>query len=403
MRGVGGPVVGRQRAIPRVEIVVEKEQYYIGRHHFKKPSDAELKVFADEILDIFGTLRRAMNISSSIGLDKAFCQEQLVRLAEWGRVAYQAYFGEDRPSKVLASRLDESISPTFVSELTVFPWEVLFEGTEADFEKGNPSCFWGLRYTPGRILNPANDIMDYPAEQMSPSDMLFCLHHRLLQAHKEERPAIERIVRTTSRDRFTLLGPMCKLADKAEAELQGDDLLKYLYKARHNMLHFACHCKENRRGGDMLQVSFIRDGALEDEAKVIELETYKFLLRKGQFLQQPLVFLNACQSAGGADELRRTFNLPKVFIDHGAAAVIATACPVPDRFAAAFARQFYEFFLKGKLAVGDATGQEVIKLMTIGEALRETRWYFLKKWNNPLGLAYGLYSPAHYRLMQLRH
>jgi len=31
----------------------------------------------------------------------------------------------------------------------------------------------------------------------------------------------------------------------------------------------------------------------------------------------------------------------KVFIKRGAAAVIATACPMPDAFAAAFARVFY--------------------------------------------------------------
>jgi hypothetical protein len=36
--------------------------------------------------------------------------------------------------------------------------------------------------------------------------------------------------------------------------------------------------------------------------------------------------------------------------------------------------------------------------MTIGEALQATRKYFIEKYNNPLGLAYGLYSPAYYRL-----
>lgn len=399
MRGVGSPVI--RRRIPRVEILVEKEHYFIGRQRFTKPSDKELEVFTDEILDIFGTLRRAVNRTGSIKLDEQFCQEQLVRLAEWGRVAYQAYFGEDGPSKELASWLDESVSPTFVSELTVFPWEVFFEGTETDYEKGNPDCFWGLRYTPARILEPNKQITDYPAEQVSPSDMLFCLHHKLLQAHQDEQPAIERIVRNTSQDRFTLLGPRCKMAVTEECELKGDDLLKYLYKARHNMLHFACHCKESRRG-DTLLVSFIQDGDQEDATRVIELETYKFLLRKGQFLQQPLVFLNACQSAGGADELRRTFNLPKVFIEHGAAAVIATACPVPDRFAAAFARKFYEFFLRGKPIMNDETGQESVEFRAIGEALQETRWYFLRECSNPLGLAYGLFSPSHYRLVSYR-
>ncbi len=271
------------------------------------------------------------------------------------------------------------------------------KGSEEDYERGNPDRFWGLRYTPSRILNPEKEITDYVLEQAQPSDMLFCLHHRLLQAHKQERPEIERLVRATTRDRFTLLGRTCDLTNGNPCDPLSDDLLKYLYKASHNKLHLACHCQEGKRG-DTLLISFIKDEEIEENALVLELETYKFLLRQGQFLCQPSVFLNACQSAGGADELRRTFNLPKVFIQHGATAVIATACPVPDLFAAAFAKVFYEFFLRGLVVEDEVTGEKGVRLMTIGEALRATRWYFLKEFNNPLGLAYGLYSPAHYRL-----
>lgn len=396
MRGVGSPV-GRQPASSCLEILVEKDYYSIGRWSFSKPADTVLEMLTDEILNCFEGLRRTVNKEKSLKLDPQLCHQYLVKLAEWGRTAYQAFFGEDRPNKILTSRLNETVAPTFVSELTPFPWEVLFEGSEEDYERGNPDRFWGLRYTPARILNPEKDVTDYVLEQAQPSDMLFCLHHRLLQAHKQERPEIERLVRATARDRFTLLGRTCNLTNGNACDPLSDDLLKYLYKASHNMLHFACHCQEGKRG-DTLLISFIKDEEIEENALVLELETYKFLLRQGQFLCQPLVFLNACQSAGGADELRRTFNLPKVFIQHGAAAVIATACPVPDLFAAAFAKVFYEFFLRGLVVEDEATGEKGVRLMTIGEALRATRWYFLREYNNPLGLAYGLYSPAHYRL-----
>jgi hypothetical protein len=133
-----------------------------------------------------------------------------------------------RPNKVLTSRLNETMAPTFVSELTPFPWEVLFEGSEEDYKRGNPDRFWGLRYTPARILNPEKDITDYVLEQAQPSDMLFCLHHRLLQAHKQERPEIERLVRATTRDRFTLLGRTCDLTNGNACDPLSDDLLKYL-------------------------------------------------------------------------------------------------------------------------------------------------------------------------------
>ena len=64
----------------------------------------------------------------------------------------------------------------------------------------------------------------------------------------------------------------------------------------------------------------------------------------------------------------------------------------------AFTRVFYRFFLRGEGVVDEETGEKTVKLMSIGEALRATRWFFLKECNNPLGLAYGLYSPAHYQL-----
>ena len=382
MRGTVSPV-GTQSANSSLDIVIDKDYYYIGRWDFPKPADSILETLTNEILECFDKIRITINKNKSLKLDADICNYSLTKLAEWGRTTYQAFFGEDRANKILTSRLNETVAPTFVSECTPFPWEVLFEGSEDDYEQGKPENFWGLRYTPARILNPEKDISEYVLEQAQPSDMLFCLHHRLLQAHQNEKPQIEKLVRATPGNRFTLLGSTCDLTNGKNSDPLGDDLLKYLYKASHNMLHFACHCKENKLG-DALMISFLKNDEIAENSLVLELETYKFLLRQGKFICQPLVFLNACQSAGGADELRRTFNLPKVFIQHGAAAVIATACPVPDTFAAAFAKVFYEYFLRGQ--------------MTIGEALRATRWYFLKEFNNPLGLAYGLYSPASYRL-----
>ena len=393
MRGTVSPVSSK-RVNNWLEILVEKDFYSIGRWKFTRPTDEVLEMLTDEVLECFDGLIQLVNQQKSINIDPYLCEKYLVELAEWGRTAYQAFFGEDRPNKILTSRLTENVAPTFVSEIMPFPWEVLFEGSEEDYEKGNPEMFWGLRYTPARILNPEKDITDYVLEQAQPSDMLFCLHHRLLQAHHKERPEIERLVRRTPGNRFTLLGTTCKLTNGKCSDPVGDDLLKYMYKSSHNMLHFACHCKESKRG-DTLLVSFLEDEEIAENALVLELETYKFLLRQGKFLCQPLVFLNACQSAGGADDLRRTFNLPKVFIQYSAAAVIATACPVPDMFAAAFAKVFYQFFLQG-MVVEDETGEKMVKIMSIGEALRATRWFFLKEFNNPLGLAYGLYSPASY-------
>ncbi|RUT03944.1 hypothetical protein DSM106972_048580 [Dulcicalothrix desertica PCC 7102] len=249
--------VGTQTVNSYLEFVIEKDSYNIGRWSFPKPTDKILETLTNEILECFDKLRISINTNKSLKLDVNTCDYSLVKLAEWGRTAYQAFFGEDRANKILTSRLNETVAPTFVSECTPFPWEVLFEGSENDYEQGNPEMFWGLRYTPARILNPEKDISDYVLEQAQPSDMLFCLHHRLLQAHQNEKPEIEKLVRATPGNRFTLLGSKCDLTNGKNCDPLGDDLLKYLYKASHNMLHFACHCKENNLG-DALMISFLK-------------------------------------------------------------------------------------------------------------------------------------------------
>jgi len=379
-------------------IVISKEDHSIGWSRFKRgATDPQLLAWTEKVLESFRTLRQAVNKSKCLDLDEELCSQQLVELAKWGGRAYRKFFGNDARD-LLVSRIQmmgaEIPAPTFISETVPFPWEVLYEGD--DYREGDSTMFWGLRYSPARILTPCKDISKHIMEQTLPSDMLFCLHHHLRLAHRREWPEIERLVRGTSQDRFRLLGPLGGLTEIRD----GEALLEYLDQSSHNMVHFACHCQQIDAGADALLVSLIEDDRIESNPQVIQLGTYTFVDIEGHFQRHPLVFLNACQSAGGADELRETFNLPHVFIERGAAAVVATACPVPDLFAAAFARRFYTFFLRGQEITDEATGVTTSRPMTIGEALRETRWYFLERHNNPLCLAYGLYSPAYYHLAQ---
>ncbi len=401
MTGVSS-AVQTQTMASFLPIIVSEEEYSVGYRKFQRgATDPQLLAWTGEVLKSFTKLRQAINESKSLDLDKQVCQEQLVELAKWGGRTYRKFF-DDEARQVLTSRFQmmgtETPAPTFISEKAPFPWDVLYKGDR--YQDGDPEMFWGLGYSPARILTLGKDVSQHVREQTLPSDMLFCLHHYLRQTHEQEWPAIERLVRATRQDRFRLLGPLGGLTKIHD----GEALLEYLDQANHNMLHFACHCQQYDAGSDALLVSLINDEGVEGDLPVIQLETYTFDDFEGHFQRQPLVFLNACQSAGGGDELRKEFSLPHAFIKRGAAAIIATACLVPDRFAAAFARQFYKFFLHGKeiIITDEQTGEERKQLrpMTIGEALTETRWYFLKEHNNPLGLAYGLYSPAYYRLAQ---
>ena len=108
------------------------------------------------------------------------------------------------------------------------------------------------------------------------------------------------------------------------------------------------------------------------------------------------MFLNACESSTPTANFQ-TITFPTGMLDFGAGSVVATACVVPDRFAAAFAREFYNRLLLLETQQTDQQGQPATSApaplrRNISEALLQTRLYFLDTYDNPLGLAYGLYA-----------
>ncbi|OYD89878.1 hypothetical protein CDG77_17855 [Nostoc sp. 'Peltigera membranacea cyanobiont' 213] len=106
MRGIGSPV-GVNLTSSCLEIIIDKDYYSIGRWSFPKPDNKVLEVLTEEILDCFDALRITVNKEKSLALDADLCHQYLIKLAEWGRTAYQAFFGEDRPNKILTSRLND--------------------------------------------------------------------------------------------------------------------------------------------------------------------------------------------------------------------------------------------------------------------------------------------------------
>lgn len=95
------------------------------------------------------------------------------------------------------------------------------------------------------------------------------------------------------------------------------------------------------------------------------------------FKSRPFVLLNGCET-GTAGIARTSENsFPGIFLDRGAAVVLATEAPVWDQFGLGFASH-----LMGLLAQGHA----------IGDALLLSRKYYLEKARNPLGLIYSLYG-----------
>jgi hypothetical protein len=145
------------------------------------------------------------------------------------------------------------------------------------------------------------------------------------------------------------------------------------------LLHFACHGGQGKvglldelrlrvAGGSLrLNVSFMAsDLGLPEENKD---ETGR------------MVFLNACYTSAPTTEPPP---FPEVWGKYGAVAILATLCAVPDYFAHAFASKFYEELF----GPDDAPRTSCF----VADALLATRRYFMKQYNNPLGLAYVLFA-----------
>jgi len=404
MKGISHAI--RKKSIFPLGIILESDQYRIeGKSDIsfeRSARDEWLKEWTADLLIYLKKLVRLVvknntydfKTSKEINVQAIRHTESLMDL---GCQAFNQFFEDSDAYDFLTKRIDFyqrknlNVSPFFWSRKLPYPWE-LFYPREITGDGDPFSFFWGMRYPLSRNLTKYP--FEYHVDEQHPEcDMLFALHKNLVHARRDEWPGLKKI--TGSLDKsgtIKIVGGEIGLYLDDENACDARDLLKYLYRSTHNMIHFACHCK--RKGNDdMLQLSWIENNShISDEGisgtvASINLSPRTFLRQHGAFLEQrPLVFINACRSIGEIDDVTVDFNIPGKFVGSKAAAVIATMCSIPDLFAAAFAQKFYEIFLNEGIE--------------IAEALRITRCYFWKKYNNPLGLAYGLYSSPFYKVRQ---
>ena len=149
--------------------------------------------------------------------------------------------------------------------------------------------------------------------------------------------------------------------------------------------HFSCHC--NTEPDDYQEHSlylahkkdswFDRTFSRSSQRRV----TIGDLERKfGRFPERhsetrPLIFFNACGSSRLTASGVTSF--PDIFLEIGNRGFIGSETKVPDRFAAAFAKQFYWNLIRGA---------------PLGEAIYKARWRLLKDIYNPLGILYSAYA-----------
>ena len=146
--------------------------------------------------------------------------------------------------------------------------------------------------------------------------------------------------------------------------------------------HFSCHCSTalDSSGSYFITLAGCKDSEVSITGMDLVAEQTRLKTdgrNRAKSHRLPLVFLNACGS--GRIRPESSFSFPEYFLrQNGNRGFIGTETPVPDEFAAEFARKFYIALLSGG--------------RNLGWALHRARWQMLETQQNLLGLYYIAYA-----------
>lgn len=313
-----------------------------------------------DIEELNAELRDAIETAAASFEQNNISVEALSRLAYKGNYAFKRIFVEGAPRDTIRQALKMGATIQIAAEDFAIPWELLYDGPLG--AQVDASYFWGMRYIVSRALIQEAR----PGDKASPIIQSACPHIGLIACSEleyvvgKEIPALQ-LLHEQKRISLLLLRPL--KVDQRYDELEY--LGRFLREEELEIVHLACHAHEKKpKSQSYLLVSDNFDIRMEDFG------VQEFIIK-----QNPFVILNACLT--GTISPLYTSNWAALFCGRGARGVLATELHVPDWFAAAFTEELYKHFLSGK---------------PIGKALLATRCYFWEEHQNPLGLAYALYS-----------
>lgn len=309
-----------------------------------------------------------------------------LRLAQEGYRLYdRIFFGEatDDQTKKMGEKLREALRKEklniqiFAQEF-MMPWGVLYlsDKKPKTEDEVDPEFFLGLRHVIEHI--PLQQDMAVLASDIDAREGLSVGLNVNTDIDKDWNV-------TFIKDQVDYWNGVQQRGDARVAVRQTrDDLLTALEETDDTpdqLMYFNCHAVSRNLAenegpeSSKLQMSGKQNitlGELRDDAG------YRFKLPGN-----PLVFINACQSA----ELSPLFygGFVPYFMSKGARGVIGTECDTPAIFGKEFALRFFDRFLKGE---------------ALGEIMYNLRREFFFNHNNIMGLLYAVYVDGDTRLVR---
>jgi hypothetical protein len=157
---------------------------------------------------------------------------------------------------------------------------------------------------------------------------------------------------------------------------QLDPLLDEFKSPQFNLLHFACH---NMFKADKPDSSYINIGGSPFMIDMLASSGKSIKMRS------PLVFMNACRTAGSAPTYTQLSGWADKFLDAGASAFIGSLWEIRDSSAPIFAENVYGSLLSGT---------------TLGNSVLNARKAIQEETGDPTWLAYALYGDPNATLIQ---
>ena len=359
----------------------------------------------ESITNMLGALRGRLlttmtAYAGSVGSTKAVLTKHLGQLAAAGRRFYLALLPgmagqEDTFDE--GQRLEVELEPGDViqvaplsAQLSV-PWELLYERKIEEYREDRislcesfsdhgpnaedcphhgdatvvcPHGFWGYRYVIEQLpcrVDPGEEERSFTLPFQIPNGLPSRFSANVSTRLAQTEAGLESLRGLVGEDRLEM--ERFESLEQVRAELvdQAADIL-----------YFYAHGGVDDFGSPYLEVGE------SDQIKLIDLDAWDIRLDN-----QPLIFLNACDSADYAPDSFE--NLIKYFCGVGAAGVVGTQCEVRELLATTFAAEFFKRFFRQVPA---------------GEALYDTRLTLLNDHLDPRGLTYSLFSAADVRLAQ---
>lgn len=157
-----------------------------------------------------------------------------------------------------------------------------------------------------------------------------------------------------------------------------------------DLLHIACHgiAETANIGNAYLEMPGKprSDGSLSEENVMADTVRREAALRDEATGKQPIVVLNACQSARAGYGLKGIGGFAEAFVAGGAGVFIGSSWSVGDVPARAFIEEFYKHFLSGK-AKGVTLSQAVAKARSKARADGDATWLAYVVYGHPRAVA----------------